>query len=87
VKPLNANNLRVLAALRANRGGVTPRDFNHAPTIDGHDEMERLAARILELREHGYLITTVMETSFKNKRYARYTLVAEPDGDQLRLAA
>lgn len=67
--------LRVLTAMRSN-GSVTPRSFRH-PTIDGGDEMDRLAARINELREAGYLIETRIEKSTSGKRFARYFLSGE----------
>lgn len=75
-RALNAMHHRVLAAMRSH-GSVTPRSFRY-PTIDGGDETDRLAARINELRDHGYAIETVIETTAKGKRHARYFLSGEP---------
>jgi hypothetical protein len=77
LKPLNATHFRILAALRA-YGSLTPRSFDRQPVIDGGDEIDRLAPRILELREHGYNIETVIERTARGKRYARYFLRGEP---------
>jgi hypothetical protein len=72
---VNAAALRVLNLLRSH-GSLTPRDFRH-PTIDGGDEMERLAARINEIRGEGHNVVTSIEVTPNGKRYARYTLQGE----------
>jgi hypothetical protein len=41
-------------------------------------DLKPLNARILELREHGYHIETVIERTGRGKRYARYFLRGEP---------
>lgn len=69
---------RVLAAMRSH-GSLTVRSFSHSPTIDGGGEFDRLPARIEELREAGYAIETVMETTARGKRYGRYFLRGEPE--------
>lgn len=74
---LNQGNLRVLAAMRS-YGSVTPKSFL-APTVDGGDEITRVAARVNELRDAGYSIETVMDRSAKGKRFARYYLRGEPE--------
>jgi hypothetical protein len=76
LRPLNATHFRILDAMR-HHGSVTPRSFR-APTIDRGDEIDRLAPRIGELREHGYSIETVMEKSSRGKRFARYILRDKP---------
>lgn len=77
---MNDTQTRVLRLLREH-GSLTPRSFRH-PTIDGGEEMDRLAARINELRELGHNIITVMETSPAGKRYARYVLRGEVEEEQ-----
>lgn len=76
---MNNTQLRVLAALRSH-GSLTPRDFRY-PTIDGGDEMDRLAARINELRDAGHNIVTTIEVTARRKRYARYQLHGEAASD------
>lgn len=74
---MNKANVRVLAAMRSH-GSVTPKSFL-APTVDGGDEITRLAARVNELREAGYTIETVMDKTVRGKRFARYFLRGEPE--------
>lgn len=47
---------RVLAALR--NGPVNTTDFAQLPVIDGGKPVLRIAARIFDLQQQGYLITT-----------------------------
>lgn len=50
---------RVLAALtRAGSHGITQTDFIRYPTLDGGPPITRLAARIEELRDSGFVITS-----------------------------
>lgn len=63
----------VLGALRSQRAdGLTPDQARRWLHCD------RLAARVKELRDAGYPITTHYQTSDAGARYARYTL-ALPD--------
>ncbi len=61
-------NRHILALLRQRPEGITPLE---ALDIVGSF---RLAARIMELRQQGYDIRTVNETTPSGKRIARYVL-------------
>lgn len=68
---------RALVALRkVGARGLTVRDFDPGPggqVIDGGGAFTRLHARICELREDGYQITTV-----RDKPFSRYVLTGFP---------
>lgn len=63
--------LRVLAALRA--GDVTPNDFLGPDVADGKKPIQRVAARINDLRRDGYGIETVSV-----RPVATYRLTSSP---------
>ena len=73
MRPLSKTHHRILDAMRQH-ARISERDFDRSPTLDGGDEFTRLAARIGELREHGYAITTTLVTTSRGKRYATYSL-------------
>ena len=64
---------RVLRMLNQRGGlGVTPVDFQGPDVIDGGKPILRLAARVGDLRDDGYVIRT-----FKKGQVAKYVLVPQ----------
>ena len=68
---------QVLTALRSSRNGLTSMDAFH------QFQITRLSARVFELRQIGYDISTVTETK-KRKTYARYFLNDPQDPDDIK---
>jgi hypothetical protein len=68
----------ILRHLRLNPGGLTPREASQ------HYGIDRLAARILELRKEGHPIETRDYLTTTGKHVARYVL-GQPDALELGL--
>jgi hypothetical protein len=73
---------RVLRALRAHPEGVNETAWAPPWVIDGGKSMQRIAARIWELRQEGYVITTRRMANDS----ATYILVSEPAAAERRAA-
>ncbi len=74
---------RVLRVLRQRRGdGVTVIEFRPPDVIDGGAPIERLAARVEELRKRGHRI----DTRKGRTRLARYVLIESPAGTKAAAA-